>query len=202
MPKSIVMIATCAVAALLAGTASAETYKWVDAQGQVHYSDRPPPAGAEKVELLPAQTFHARESTKSTAPGSAPKSGDGPSAYAAFEMRRPRSGDVITNSAGTVSVELRLEPALQPGYSIWLYLDGKRVDGLSATATSFQLSNVVRGEHRLVAAVTNAAGRSVISTETVPFMVRQTSIANPPQGPALRPVPTPVPRPTPLPKKP
>ena len=189
-----VTIATCVLAALVAGTASAETYKWVDAQGQIHYSDRPPPAGAEKVELLPAQTYHARAPTKSPAPGAAARSGDGPIAYKQFDMRRPRSGDVVSNSGGTVSVELRLEPALQPGHSIWLYLDGKRVDGLPATATSFQLSNVWRGEHRVVASVMNAAGKAVISTETVPFVVRQTSVATPPQGPALRPAPPPPPK--------
>ena len=32
--------------------AQAETYKWVDADGTVHYSDQPPPPGARKIERV------------------------------------------------------------------------------------------------------------------------------------------------------
>jgi hypothetical protein len=38
------------VAALLAVPAAAELYKWVDADGKVHYTDTPPPANAKKTE--------------------------------------------------------------------------------------------------------------------------------------------------------
>jgi len=189
MLKSLTTIAGCALAVLAAGTVSAEAYKWVDAQGQVHYSDRPPPAGAQKVELIPVQTYRAPAPTRAAAATEPAKPGAAVVAYSEFEMRKPQTGEVIQNSGGTVSVELRIDPALQPGHSIWLYLDGKRIDGLSTKATSFELSNVWRGEHRLVAAVTDASGKSVVSTPPVSFMVRQTSVAKPPQGPALRPQP-------------
>jgi hypothetical protein len=192
MPNTMVTFTTCALAVFAAGTVSAETYKWVDAQGQIHYSDRPPPAGAQQVELVRAQTYHAPATAKTATSGAAPKPASGPVGYAEFDMRKPQSGDVISNAGGTVSVELRLEPALQPGHSIWLYLDGKRVDGLSTTGSSFQLSSVFRGEHRLAAAVVNSAGKSVVLTDPVSFMVRQTSAAKPPQGPALHP-PSPQP---------
>ena len=39
---------------LLAGGAQAEIYKWVDANGNVHYSDSPPPGdSAQQVQLAP-----------------------------------------------------------------------------------------------------------------------------------------------------
>lgn len=38
----------CCVAASLAS--AAELYRWVDAEGKVHYTDQPPPASAKKVE--------------------------------------------------------------------------------------------------------------------------------------------------------
>ena len=44
---------------------------------------------------------------------------------------------------------------------------------------------VARGEHTVVASVTNAAGDEMISSTPVTFAVRQTSVAQPPQGPAL-----------------
>ena len=38
------------IAALAAAPAAAELYKWVDADGNIHYSDKPPPATAKKAE--------------------------------------------------------------------------------------------------------------------------------------------------------
>lgn len=34
---------------LLAGVARADIYRWTDAEGRVHYGDRPPASGAEKI---------------------------------------------------------------------------------------------------------------------------------------------------------
>jgi hypothetical protein len=183
---------TAALAALLlcaAGFAVADTYKWIDAQGQIHYSDRPPPAGAEKVEVLPAQTYHAPAVAQAKPAASSPSSRGAAVSYSVFEIRRPQTDDVIPNSGGSVSVELRVDPILQAGHSVWLYLDGKRLDGLSTTATSYELSNVIRGEHTLVAAIVDAAGKQVIAAPAVKFGVRQTSVAKPPVGPALQPPP-------------
>jgi hypothetical protein len=177
-------IVLCALAAVAAGPVAAETYKWVDAQGQVHYSDRPPPQGAEKVELLPAQAYRAPAAARTAA--KAPASKDGAVvAYTEFEMRTPQSGEVITNAGGNVNVQVRLQPDLQPGHSILIYLDGKRVDGIPTTGLSFPLVNVIRGEHHLVAVIVDRAAKSLASTPAVTFVVRQHSIAKPPQGPAL-----------------
>lgn len=38
---------------LLPGLAAAEIYRWTDANGQVHFGQRPAVAGAEKVEVKP-----------------------------------------------------------------------------------------------------------------------------------------------------
>ncbi len=49
---------------LLPGLAAAEIYRWVDAQGQVHFGQRPAGAGAESVEVRPQvveRDEHTRE---------------------------------------------------------------------------------------------------------------------------------------------
>lgn len=198
MPSTVSKTAICVLFLCAASLASAETYKWVDAQGQIHYSDRPPPDGAQKIELIPAQTYHAAaaaqaKSTAAPAGGKSPSKGEAVT-YSVFEVRRPQTGDNVQNSGGSVSVELRLEPGLQPGHSIWLYLDGKRIDGLATNGTSFQLANVIRGEHTLVASITEPSGKPLVSTPGVRFSVQQNSIAKPPVGPALRPPPPPPPK--------
>jgi len=52
----------------LSFAASAEMYRWVDAQGKVHYSDSPPPAGAKSSKAISTPPPAAPAS-----PGAAPK---------------------------------------------------------------------------------------------------------------------------------
>ena len=40
------------ISLLLAWPASAQLYRWVDDQGQVHYSDQPPPANIKKTQRI------------------------------------------------------------------------------------------------------------------------------------------------------
>ncbi|MEO8164375.1 MAG: DUF4124 domain-containing protein [Betaproteobacteria bacterium] len=60
-------------ASLVALPATAETYKWTDAEGKVHYSDQPPPANAKEQATVKAR--------KQPAPAT-PAQKDGPPAKA------------------------------------------------------------------------------------------------------------------------
>jgi len=165
---------------LSVSTASAATlYRWVDSQGVVHYSDRPQP-GAQVIEQQSAQTFSAPETSTSTTasqqrPGTAPA---GP-AYSQLDLWKPENGETFTNTSNRVEVRLRLEPDLQTGHSIWLYLDGKRVDGLPRSGESYSLDNVWRGSHTLYAAVADNAGNVLIRSSSVSFEMKQASLLNP-----------------------
>jgi len=46
------LLAILAGAWLALAPASAETYKWTDAEGKVHYSDQPPPANAKRESTI------------------------------------------------------------------------------------------------------------------------------------------------------
>lgn len=50
--------------------AAAEMYRWVDAQGQVHYSDSPPPAGAKAAKTIDVPPPAAPSSSTSAKPKS------------------------------------------------------------------------------------------------------------------------------------
>ena len=61
-----------------AGGAYATTmYRWVDAQGVVHYSDQPQP-GAQSIQMQSAQTYRAPAQPKPAANAAAPASGAQP----------------------------------------------------------------------------------------------------------------------------
>lgn len=173
--------------ALLALPAAAETYKWVDKNGVTHYSDRPAP-GAVKIEIE-----ETRPATPPPAAGNAVRSADSSQPttepqYKELDLYRPKKDEVFTNVGNTVSVGVRVEPGLQPGHSIWFYMDGKRVDGQTGTSPEFQMKDVWRGTHTVLAVIADQRGKRLISSQPVIFHVRQTSILAP-RSPAAPPKP-------------
>jgi hypothetical protein len=77
-----------------------------------------------------------------------------------------------------LNVHVALEPALQPGHVLDVYLDGQR-QNLTVTSTEFSVPDVFRGVHTMQAVVLDAEGNEVVRSLTVTFMVQQTSILNP-----------------------
>jgi Domain of unknown function (DUF4124) len=173
-----------AIGVLLAASASATTYKWVDKNGVTHYSDTPAP-GAEVVDLQSAQTFEATTpATTSSRPAKSPAA-DQPT-YTKLDLWKPENEETFTNTGNVVTARVRIEPDLARNHTIWLYLDGKRVDGLPGAGDSFTLQNVYRGTHTLAAVVTDQSGKQIISSQTVTFYMHQASVQSP-----TRPRPTP-----------
>jgi hypothetical protein len=163
---------------------AATVYKWVDQNGVTHYSDQPNP-GAEKLKVEAAQSYQAR----ATAPANRardiilPNQQSGPT-YSSCTIASPTNDEVFTN-VNTVSGSLRLEPALQAGHRIAVALDGKEIPGISASSTTFTLSQVSRGSLTLNLQVQNSTGGVVCSSPAVTFHVRQPSAQAP--RPANRP---------------
>jgi hypothetical protein len=185
--RSALIVLSLIVASVAFG--AEEVWRWVDSNGVTHYSDRPVP-GAEKVDLK-VQTYTAPQRTTSrpAQPSQAPEQ-DAPD-YRSLEIWKPAQDEAIVNTAGSVGVRLRVDPGLAGNHSIFLFLDGKRVDNQPLDALDFQLNEVPRGTHSLTAMVTDADGKTLIQAPPVVFHVVQTSVANPPVGPALRPQPKP-----------
>lgn len=188
------MRTTLLLLALLAGPvlASQTVWKWVDENGVTHYADRPVP-GAIKMEISSGKSSSESRSFGSTTTTTQPAD-TGP-VYRNFEIWKPGNDETIPNTGGQVTVNVRVEPALQPGHSLYLYLDGRLVEGFPANTLSFDLKEVPRGMHRVLAVISDGRGTRVQETEPVSFTVRQESVAQPPVGPALRPPPKPQPRP-------
>lgn len=183
------------LAILFTVVASAATlYRWVDRNGVVHYSDRPEP-GATQVELQDAQTFNTpAQPTTRAAPGTAGAQNAAVPAYE-LDLWKPQNDENFTNSGNRVDVRLRLEPELAAGHAIWLYLDGKRVDGLPAAGEEFTLDSVWRGTHTLYAIVADRDGKPVARSQSVNFNMQQSSLLSPGRARMTAPAPTPAPAP-------
>lgn len=192
MRTALLLLLALAATPLAAYAASQTVWKWVDDKGVTHYSDRSVP-GATKVELnvgSPSSTGNVPADTTSPSQPAAPS---GP-AYRNFEIWKPQKEESIVNTAGRVTVNIRVDPPLQRNHVLQLYLDGKLVEGFPANTNSYELKEVPRGTHAVVAVVTDRRGAAIQESDSVSFTVRQESIANPPVGPALRPPPKAQPR--------
>jgi hypothetical protein len=168
---------------MLMTSAAATTYKWVDSTGVTHYSDRPEP-GAQEVQIDQAQTYTPQPIRPVTSQANQQPVAE---PYTKLDLWKPQDQEYFINEGQTIEVRLRLEPDLQAGHAIWLYLDGKRIDGLPGSGDTFTLNEVYRGTHTLAAVVTDASGKRLISSQEVTFYVQQASVNSP----------TRVPRPTP-----
>jgi hypothetical protein len=156
-----------------------QAYRWTDANGQVHYSDRPTP-GATEVRLRGAQGYSApTQSAADAASQTEELPGEEPvQAYTRFNVLRPSQQETLWNTGSVLDVEVDLQPELQPGHHLGAYLDENLID-VRAISNEFQLTDVFRGSHTLQAVVLDATGREILRSLPVLFMIQQTTILNP-----------------------
>ncbi|MBN1240678.1 MAG: DUF4124 domain-containing protein [Gammaproteobacteria bacterium] len=176
----LLVLVSCAASAV-------PVWRWVDENGTIHYSDRPVP-GAERIELDGAQSFPsgARLPPRPT-PSGRQQEGDQSRRYSSLDVISPAEQETLWNIGATLEVQVALDPPLQRGHRLDVYLDGQ-LQNVDATSARFTVPEVYRGMHRLRAIVEDANGRELVGSGTVTFMVQQTSIQNPnnPNAPPRR----------------
>jgi hypothetical protein len=165
------LILGLACATAFADNGTTTVYKWVDAQGVVHYSDQPHP-NAQKLEVRGAQTFAALPAPGSSA-AAAPTQQSGP-AYDSCAISQPADQQMLMNVYSTTAV-VQLSPQLRAGDQVHLFVDGKQING-SSTSFSFP---VFRGQHSVQAIVEDSTGQIVCETASVTFFVHQPSVKDP-----------------------
>jgi hypothetical protein len=162
----------------LSGSAAvaAPAWTWVDANGTVHFSDRPVP-GARQVELAGAQGFGSQNPTP-VLRGSTDGSPASPaSQYQTIEIVRPAEQETLWNIGASLPVEVRIQPALQPGHRYDLVFDGQRRN-LNTVAASVTLPDVFRGTHTLQVVIIDSAGAELQRSSPRTFFVQQASVLN------------------------
>lgn len=172
---------------LLVPVALAGTYKWVDKDGNVHYSDKPV-EGAEAVELPEPMVFDApkvqpRVSTQSE---EADEQKPDSAGYADFNFISPKQDQVFWATGGEVPVQLGIKPGLRPGHRVLLYFNGELTKESPMAGLGTTLTNAFRGAHTVRAVVVNAAGDEIATAGPVTFHVKQHSVANPRNRPASK----------------
>jgi hypothetical protein len=164
----------CLVLLIAAPALAATVWKWRDANGVVHFSDQPVP-GAQQVSIQNSSTYTAAPlATASSASSSS--SSTAVVNYQNVEIWKPSAEMTVANTAGLVSVGVRVEPVLAKEHHLALYMDGRLVSGFPAQGMEYQLSEVERGAHTLVLAVLDAKGNQLKLSAPVQFYVQQPSV--------------------------
>ncbi|MGD8378249.1 MAG: DUF4124 domain-containing protein [Gammaproteobacteria bacterium] len=160
----------------LLSSVQAATYKWVDKDGNVHYSDTPH-EGAKRVDLPKVQSYNPALSQPAASPpgnGTGQANNAAQQGYREFTLTQPQPDDVIWADDQIINLSAALNPSLQPGDRVVFYYDGKPV-GEPGTSLSTTVGDAYRGTHTARAAVVGSDGSELISTATVTFTVKHHS---------------------------
>ncbi len=158
---------------LFTSTVTAGVYRWVDDQGQVHFSDQPS-QGAKQVELRETSVYtppadQQLESNVSRG-GEESEGADPEFSYSSIAIVAPEADEPIRSNAGQVDISVELQPGLQPGHLIRVFLDDTQAaEDLDTTQISLQ--DVDRGTHKLSVAVIDPEGRELKRSDTINFHV-------------------------------
>ncbi len=147
-----------------------DVYKWVNADGEVIYSETYQP-GAESIRV------HDEIKKGGVDPKQlAGQSQDGDSAgYTDFAIVQPADNDTIRSAESSVSVGISLTPPLQEGHEIYLSVDGTQLKSAIKT-TQLVLQNLVRGNHTLKAEIRDQEGNVLKQSNSIRFDLRQQAL--------------------------
>ena len=153
-------------------------YKKVDKDGKVTYTDKP----IEGAEAITVKTNQNVVSTPRISPSKQQQADDDQeeqgSKYEVFAIDSPSNDQGVRANDGVVNIVIGISPHIQPNHSIRLHMDGIQV-GQDQKIPYFNLANVARGTHELVAMVINDETQEIVQTSNaVTFHVLRTSILN------------------------
>lgn len=157
---------------------AAVIYKWVDADGVVHYSDQASP-GAEKIVTSGSPTGASLGARSAAGPVAQAPQGpaEGGLNYTEFSITSPAPDQTFFGD-DVVAVHLNLNPSLRPNQSITWHLNGKQLD-FPTSAVSFALPRLDRGTYALAATITDLQTSESQTSNSVTFFVRQPSSTGP-----------------------
>ncbi|GHD15469.1 hypothetical protein GCM10007052_19690 [Halioglobus japonicus] len=168
---------TLTILALASAQAWSQIYKTVDENGNVSFTDTPPPdSNTEQVQL---------QQTNSTAPppdipayGTSATAADtkaDESAVPVATITAPEQETTIPMGPGNFSVSATVSPALSKGQAMQLLMDGEP-QGEPQAAGFWDLTNVFRGAHDLEVTVVSPDGETLSTSEPLRVYVMRPSI--------------------------
>lgn len=164
----------CLLFALSSG-ATAQVYTYIDAEGNRVFTDKPVSQSAERVILAPSNSVQLNALPPASRP-SAPAVSKPEVHYQVLRILLPEPDASLHNGSGEMIVTLSSEPALLPGHSFRVLINGEP-QGAPSRSPVFALQHIDRGTHQLAAEIIDSAGLIVERTPAQPFHMHRMSLA-------------------------
>lgn len=149
-----------------------EVYRIISKDGEVTFTDSPP-ANA-KSESVDMPKINIAAPPPATTKNSKDEAGADESAYTKASITQPSNNATIPPGQREVVVQIALEPPLQTGHLVQIYVDGRKQGSPSASST-FTLSSLDRGEHSVSAEIVGVDKQRKAKTQTITLHVKQHS---------------------------
>ena len=175
--------------AFMASPLTAEVYKTVDKDGNVTYTDKPPPDGSEPMELPGLSVIESPEYQKTARELEAEAIANGTQTepeeiplrklrndFKDFAIVSPQQEESVWRPDGPVTIAWSTGTQMLPGMKVTVTLDGKKLS--TTTDRMVLVPNMERGEHTVAAELTDARNRRVALSEPVTFFIRQPGLYN------------------------
>ena len=150
-----------------------QIYRYTNEAGDTVFSDQPPADGsAQEVEVSPT---NSAVPTKPATRRDSPQSPQSPQTYQT-RITTPVDQTTLPPGPGNVDVSASFSPPLASGERVALTVDGVRMGG-PQRSTRWQLSNLYRGEHKLIAERIGRSGEVIDRSPVVTLYVYRPSVA-------------------------
>ena len=149
-------------------------YKVTDKDGNVTFTDSPPSDASYLVEPYILPPANSSMPTTVTTPGAESEREDASPSYRT-EITLPKNGATIPMGPGNFTVSANLYPALSPKETLILEVDGQPSTP-PQQHTSWDLTNVFRGEHRLRVLRIDASGLVAHQSDVTTVFVLRPSV--------------------------
>jgi hypothetical protein len=172
-----------------ASSLATEVYKTVDKDGNVTYTDKPPPDGAQPMELPGLSVIESPEYQKTAREAEAEAIANGTQTepeevplrqlrndFKDFAIVSPQQEESVWRPDGPVTIAWSTGAQMLEGMKVTVTLDGKRLS--TTTDRMVLVPNMERGEHTVAAELTDARNRRVALAEPVTFFIRQPGLYN------------------------
>ena len=170
----------CLLLIMVALPASAQIYRYTDANGNTAFSNQPPDGvKAKVVELPPLNSVESQKQPGTTMPAPNPSSPVPLKevAYEKLELTDLPEGEALRANNGTFTMGVAIQPRLAPGHLLQLLLDGN-LYGQPGNVPRLQAVNVDRGEHSFAVVVLDN-GRIIQQSPTITLTVQRVHVGKP-----------------------
>ncbi|NCB59850.1 MAG: DUF4124 domain-containing protein [Gammaproteobacteria bacterium] len=154
--------------AVQAANESTNVYYWTDAQGVMHFSDRPVPGKQMQRMQIEVANPPANNPNPVIDTSAQDQKETTPAIAYSLSISSPLPEQTIRDNEGRITVQNQLTPAIpeEDPAELFLYVDENRYP-CDAASLSCQVSDIDRGAHQLRTELVSKNGKILASSETV-----------------------------------